>query len=146
MKNLSRVLLVDDNPADIDLTRDVLARSGHQSLVCHVADGEEAMAFLQREGKYADKPVPDLVLLDLNLPRKDGRAVLAELKCHPTLHSTPVVIFSTSQAGQDIAKSYELGANSYVCKPGNLHDYVAAVDSIGEFWFGCARSPREEEQ
>jgi chemotaxis family two-component system response regulator Rcp1 len=145
MKKLSRVLLVDDNPADIDLTRDVLARGDYPSLVCSVADGEEAMAFLQREGRYADKLVPDLVLLDLNLPRKDGRAVLAEVKSHPTLHSTPVVIFSTSQASQDIDKSYELGANSYVCKPGNLHDYVAAIDSIGEFWFGCARFPREEE-
>ena len=146
MKKLSRVLLVDDNPADIDLTRDVLAHSNCPNQVCWVGDGEEAMAFLQHEGKYADKPVPDLVLLDLNLPRKDGRAVLAEVKSHPTLHSTPVVIFSTSEASQDIAQSYELGANSYVCKPGNLHDYVAAVDSIGEFWFGCAQIPHEEER
>ena len=146
MKSISQVLLVDDNPADIDLTRDVLARSSYANLVCDVADGEEAMAFLQREGKYADKPVPDLVLLDLNLPRKDGLAVLAEVKSHPTLRRTPVVIFSTSQAALDIARSYELGANSYVCKPGNLHDYVAAIDSIGEFWFGCSRSPHEEAQ
>ena len=102
--------------------------------------------FCIREGKYADKPVPDLVLLDLNLPRKDGRAVLAEVKSHLKLRSTPIVIFSTSQATQDIATSYELGANSYVCKPGNLHDYVATIDSIGEFWFGCAHSPHEEEQ
>lgn len=144
MKKLPRVLLVDDNPADIDLTRDVLAHCNCPNLVCSVADGEEAMAFLRREGKYAGKPLPDLVLLDLNLPRKDGRAVLAEVKCHPTLRSTPVVIFSTSQASQDIARSYELGANSYVSKPGNLHDYVAAIDSIGEFWFGCARLPHEE--
>ena len=145
MKRLSRVLLVDDNPADIDLTRDVLARSGHPSLVCWVEDGEEAMAFLQRAGKYADLLAPDLVLLDLNLPRKDGRSVLGEVRSHPTLRFTPVVIFSTSQASQDIAQSYELGANSYVCKPGNLHDYVAAVDSIGEFWLGCVQFANEEE-
>jgi len=138
-------LLVDDNPADIDLTSDVLAHGDYPSLVCSVADGEEAIAYLQRAGQYADKLVPDLVLLDLNLPRKDGRAVLAEVKGHPRLRTTPVVIFSTSQASQDIAKSYELGANSYVCKPGNLHDYIAAVDSIGEFWFGCARFPHPEE-
>ncbi len=89
---------MDDNPADIDLTRDVLAHCNYPNLVCSVADGEEAMAFLRREGKYADKPLPDLVLLDLNLPRKDGRAVLAEVKSssHAALH--PVVIFSTSQA------------------------------------------------
>lgn len=146
MRNPSRVLLVDDNPADIDLTRDVLAHSGYPNLVSDVADGEEAISFLQREGKYADKPVPDLVLLDLNLPRKDGRAVLAEMKAHPTLRATPIVVFSTSQASLDIAASYELGANSYVCKPGNLRDYVAAIDSIGEFWFGCACSPHEEKQ
>lgn len=145
MKDISQVLLVDDNPADIDLASDVLSRCGHPNRVCSVTDGAEAIAFLHREGKYADKPVPDLVLLDLNLPRKDGRAVLAEVKSHFKLRSTPIVIFSTSQAVQDIATSYELGANSYVYKPGNLSDYVATIDSIGEFWFGCARSPHGEE-
>jgi CheY-like chemotaxis protein len=138
------VLLVDDNPADIDLTRDVLQHSNFPNQVCAVNDGKEAMAFLQQEGKYAGTPAPDLILLDLNLPCKDGRSVLSEVKAHPRLRSTPVVIFSTSQAGRDIASSYELGANSYVCKPGNLHDFVSAVDAIGEFWFGCARWPHEE--
>jgi CheY-like chemotaxis protein len=145
MKNISQVLLVDDNPADIDLASDVLSRCAHPNRVCSVTDGAEAIAFLHREGKYAGKPVPDLVLLDLNLPCKDGRAVLADVKSHPALRLTPIVVFSTSQAGQDIAASYELGANSYVCKPGNLSDYVAAIDSIGEFWFGCALAPGKEE-
>jgi CheY-like chemotaxis protein len=86
-----------------------------------------------------------LLLLDLNLPRKDGRAVLAEVKADPALRRMPVVILTTSQAQQDIAHSYDLGANSYVCKPGNLHDYIEAIHSIGEFWFGCACLPHEEE-
>ncbi len=145
MKTMSQVLLVDDNPADIDLATDVLARCNFPSLVSFVTDGSEAIAFLHQAGRYSDRPLPDLVLLDLNLPRKDGKAVLAEVKTHPSLRKTPIVIFSTSQARQDIETSYQLGANSYVCKPGNLHDYVAAIDSIGEFWFGCARFPVEED-
>ncbi len=145
MKRVSQVLLVDDNPADIDLTSDLLARSGYPSAVCAVTDGEEAMACLQRRGKYAAAPRPDLVLLDLNLPRKDGRVVLAEVKADASLRHTPIVILSTSQAGQDIAQSYELGANSYVCKPGNLQDYVAAIASIGDFWLGCVCSHSKEE-
>jgi two-component system response regulator len=140
------ILLVDDNPADLDLTSDVLARSERPKRVSSVMNGVEALDFLRHEGKYADTPDPDLIVLDLNLPRKDGRAVLAEVKADPLLRRTPVVVFSTSQAEFDILQSYNLGANSYVSKPGDLPEFVQAVESIENFWFGCARLPRKEEQ
>jgi len=137
---------VDDNPADTDLTAEVLARSGCPSHIHAVTDGVQAIAFLRREGKYAHATVPDIVILDLSLPGKDGRAVLAEVKADPVLRKIPIAIFSTSEARQDIVRSYELGANCYVSKPGNLRDFISAVTSIGEFWFGLARLPREEER
>ena len=142
----TEVLLVDDNPADTDLTTEVLARSGCPSHIHAVTDGVQAIAFLRREGKYALATVPDIVILDLSLPGKDGRAVLAEVKADPVLRKIPIAIFSTSEARQDIVRSYELGANCYVSKPGNLRDFISAVTSIGEFWFGLARLPREEER
>ncbi len=142
----TEVLLVDDNPADTDLTTEVLARSGCPSHIHAVTDGVQAIAFLRREGKYAHAIVPDIVILDLSLPGKDGRAVLAEVKADPVLRKIPIAIFSTSEARQDIMRSYELGANCYVSKPGNLRDFISAVTSIGEFWFGLARLPREEER
>jgi two-component system, chemotaxis family, response regulator Rcp1 len=145
MKSMPEVLLVDDNPADVDLTREALARSRCSHLLNSVSDGLEAIAFLHREGKYREVRRPDLMILDLNLPRKDGRSVLAEVKNDPDLRRTPVVIFSTSQAGQDIGHSYQLGANSYVSKPGNLDEFFSAVRSIGEFWLACACLPRPEE-
>jgi len=140
------VLLVDDNPADTDLTSEVLARNGCPSHIRAVGNGVEAIAVLRREGKYANVLLPDFVILDLSLPGKDGRAVLAEVKADPVLRKIPIAIFSTSDARQDIVRSYELGANCYVSKPGNLRDFVSAVTSIGEFWFGLARLPREEER
>lgn len=141
----TEVLLVDDSAADTDLTSEVLARPGYPSHICCVADGVEAIAFLRREGKFANVLVPDLVILDLNLPKKDGRAVLAEVKSDPALRQIPIAIFSTSEARQDIVRSYELGANCYVSKPGNLRDFISAVTSIREFWFGLARLPRADE-
>src|SRR5207249_9444071 len=110
------ILLVDDNPADLDLTSEVLARNERPKRVSSVMNGVEALGFLRHEGKYADTPDPDLILLDLNLPRKDGRAVLAEVKADPLLRRTPIVVFSTSQAEFDIMQSYNLGANSYVTR------------------------------
>ena len=142
MNRLPQVLLVDDNPADVGLAREALAGGRHQSRIDHVADGEEAVAFLHRAGRYANAVRPDLVILDLNLPKKDGRAVLAEVKAEADLRTIPIVVFSTSRAMLDIARSYELGANCYVSKPGNLDDYFAAVRSIEEFWFGFASLPR----
>jgi two-component system, chemotaxis family, response regulator Rcp1 len=142
----TEVLLVDDNPADTDLTTEVLARNGCPSHIHAVTDGTAAIAFLRRQGKYAHAIVPDFVILDLSLPGKDGRAVLAEVKADPLLRKIPIAIFSTSEARQDVMRSYELGANCYVSKPGNLRDFISAVTSIGEFWFGFARLPREEER
>jgi two-component system, chemotaxis family, response regulator Rcp1 len=142
----TEVLLVDDNPADTDLTSEILARNSCLSHIQSVADGLEAIAFLRREGKYAGALVPDFVILDLSLPGKDGRTVLAEVKGDPVLRMIPITIFSTSDAKQDILRSYELGANCYVSKPGNLRDFVSAVTSIGEFWFGLAHLPREEQR
>jgi two-component system, chemotaxis family, response regulator Rcp1 len=140
------VLLVDDNPADVDLTCEVLARSGCRIHVNAMSDGVAAIEFLRREGNHVDAIRPDLVILDLSLPKKDGRAVLAEVKGDPLLRKIPITIFSTSEAGQDIVRSYELGANCYVRKPGNLPDYISAVTSIREFWFGLVRLPHEEER
>jgi chemotaxis family two-component system response regulator Rcp1 len=142
----TEVLLVDDNPADTDLTSEVLARNGCPSHIQSVIDGVEAIAFLRRQGKYANVPRPDFVILDLSLPGKDGRAVLAEVKADPSLRQIPIAIFSTSEARQDILRSYELGANCYVSKPGNLRDFISAVTSIGEFWFGFVHLPHEEER
>jgi len=142
----TEVLLVDDNPADTDLTSEILARNGCPSHIQSVTDGMEAIAFLRREGKYASALVPDFVILDLSLPGKDGSAVLAEVKGDAVLRRIPIAIFSTSDAKQDILRSYELGANCYVSKPGNLRDFISAVTSISEFWFGLAHLPREEER
>ena len=145
MKSLPQVLLVDDNPADVGLAQEALAGGRHQSCISSVTNGEEAIAFLHRSGRYANVIRPDLVILDLNLPRKDGRAVLAEVKADHDLRSIPIVVFSTSRSMLDIARSYELGANCYVSKPGNLNDFCSVMQSIEEFWFGSASLPREEE-
>jgi len=142
----TEILLVDDNPADLDLTIEALARSKWPGNVSTVCDGAEAISFLRRGGKYAGAARPNLVLLDLNLPRKDGRSVLAEVKSDAVLHRIPVVVFSTSQAPLDIERCYELGANSYVSKPPNLQDWMTAVILLKDFWFGCACLPREENQ
>jgi len=145
MTTMAEILLVDDNPADLDLTIDALAQSPWRIHVSTVSDGAEAMAYLYREGKYSEAIRPHLILLDLNLPRKDGRAVLADMKSKPALRRIPVVIFSTSQARKDIESSYELGANSYVSKPPTLSEWVSAVKVLNEFWIGCACLPREVE-
>ena len=144
MARMSEILLVDDNPADLDLTIDALAQSAWPTNVSTVSDGAEAMAYLRHEGKYAAATRPHLVLLDLNLPRKDGRRVLADMKSDLALRRIPVVIFSTSQAAKDIERCYELGANSYVSKPPTLADWVSAMKLLKDFWIGCACLPREE--
>jgi CheY-like chemotaxis protein len=143
MKHAPQVLLVDDNPADVTLTRVASAEGRHKSQISNVWDGEEALAFLHQVGSYAGKARPDLVILDLNLPKKDGGAVLAEMKADPDLRTIPVVVFSTSRSNQDIDRSYKLGANCYVSKPGNLDEFMAAICTIEEFWFGSARLPKE---
>ena len=137
------ILLVDDNPADVVLMQEALVAGRYQSHISNVADGKQAMAFLNHVGQYANVPRPDLVILDLNLPKKDGRAVLAEVKTDVRLRTIPVIMFSTSRSMIEIVRCYELGANCYVSKPGNLEEYFQTVKSIEEFWFGSASLPRE---
>jgi chemotaxis family two-component system response regulator Rcp1 len=144
MKTAPEVLLVDDNPADIDLMNEVLAKSNRHFHVNAVGDGAEAISFLRRQGKHAEAPSTDLVVLDLNLPRKDGREVLSDLKTDPVLAKVPVVIFTTSQSNADISRCYELGANCYLRKPGNLPDFVAVVQSMADFWLGFVSLPQKE--
>jgi CheY-like chemotaxis protein len=142
MKETPEVLLVDDNAADVFLASEALAKSERPCRVSNVGDGEEAMAFLRKEGRYAGTGRPDLVILDLNLPRKSGEAVLAELRSDPNLRKIPVVVFSTSRSNRDIVRSYELGANCYLSKPGNLPEFFSTVQLIGEF-YGCVEpSPK----
>ncbi len=141
MKPAREVLLVDDNPADLELTAEFLSRSRCSSRIHSVNDGDQAIEFLQGKGKFSAARRPDLIVLDLNLPRKPGRGVLAEIKRDPCLREIPVIIFSTSQAPNDVYASYQLGANSYVRKPGNLADFVATVTTMGDFWFCCADPP-----
>lgn len=141
MKAAPDVLMVDDNPADVALVSEALAGSKHRSQLSTVGDGVEAMAFLNHREKYVNAIRPDLVILDLNLPKRDGLAVLAAMKAGPDLRRIPVVIFSTSELQKDIVRSYEIGANCYVRKPGNLNDFFSAVKAIEEFWFGSAVLP-----
>ena len=128
------VLLVEDSPGDVRLTREAF-REANGSVQLHVAsDGVEAMAFLRREGEYRDVPRPDFILLDLNLPRMDGREVLALIKADPSLRTIPTIILTTSEADADILKSYELNANAYLRKPVTLEKFEALVRSINDFW------------
>jgi two-component system, chemotaxis family, response regulator Rcp1 len=146
MKNEPELLLIDDNPADTDLMAEILSKCKKKFHVNVVSDGAQAMSFLRRQGNYAEAPTPDLLVLDLNLPRKDGRRVLAELKSDPKLSKIPVVVFTTSEADSDVMRSYELGANCYLRKPGNLVDFVEAVQAMADFWLGCASLPQKEKQ
>jgi two-component system, chemotaxis family, response regulator Rcp1 len=137
---------VDDNPADLDLTHEVLKKSMHNFSVNTAEDGAQAIAFLQRTGDYAQKPRPDLIVLDLNLPCRHGREVLKEVKTTPELAWIPVVVFTSSQATSDVNQSYDLGANCYLRKPGNLTDFRAVVQSLADFWLSFAILPRRENQ
>ncbi|MGC2197594.1 MAG: response regulator [Terriglobales bacterium] len=146
MRTEAEVLLVDDNPADLDLTRDVLGKSKVRFHVSTVGDGEEAMEFLRGQGKFVAAPRPDIIVLDLNLPRKDGREVLSEVRSDPALARIPVVVFTTSQASSDVNRSYELGANCYLRKPGNLADFTRVVQSMADFWLSFASLPHKEKR
>ncbi len=137
------VLLVEDSPGDVRLTREAF-RDAKVHIKLHVAsDGTKAMAFLKREGEQADAPRPDLILLDLNLPKKDGRQVLEEIKGSPTLKSIPVVILTTSSSEADILTSYMLHANCYITKPVGLEGFLKVVRSIDNFWLTVVKLPRE---
>jgi CheY-like chemotaxis protein len=136
------VLLVEDSPGDVRLTQEAF-REANVTIKLHVAlDGVEAMAFLRREGDHADAPRPDLILLDLNLPRMDGREVLALIKGDDNLRSIPTVILTTSEAEADIVKSYDLQANCYLSKPVQLDSFVGLVKSINDFWLTTAKLPQ----
>ncbi len=138
------ILMVDDNPADVDLTREALDGSKRPYRLTSVPDGEEAICFLAHKGAYARAATPDLLLLDLNLPRIDGRHVLAEIKKDPKLSRIPVVVFTTSRALSDVLHSYELGANCYVRKPGTWPEFLATVRGVADFWLGRAILPQKE--
>jgi chemotaxis family two-component system response regulator Rcp1 len=135
------ILLVEDNPGDADLAREALEGSKLHNQLFVVGDGEAAMDFLHKTGEYADMPRPDLILLDLNLPRKDGREVLAEIKAHQNLKRIPVVILTTSQSEEDVLKSYNLHANCYITKPIDLNQFIRVVRSIEDFWLSIVVLP-----
>lgn len=135
------ILLVDDSAGDIRLAMEALKESKVCNTVYTVSDGVEAMAFLRHEGKYKDMPRPDLILLDLNMPRKDGRETLAEIKQDPDLKSIPVVILTVSSSDEDIIKAYNLYANCYITKPIDLDQFTQVVASIEDFWFGIVKLP-----
>jgi CheY-like chemotaxis protein len=137
------VLLVEDNPADVRLTEEALKEGKVRNRLHSVPDGVEALAFLRREGKYVDAVRPDLILLDLNLPRKSGREVLGEIKTDPALRHIPVVVLTSSQAEKDIAQAYDLHANCYVTKPVDLDRFIEVVKSIEGFWFSIVKLPSE---
>jgi two-component system, chemotaxis family, response regulator Rcp1 len=138
------ILLVEDNPGDVRLTIEALKEAKVRNHLSVAKDGVEALAFLHREGSYAAAARPDLILLDLNLPRKDGREVLAEIKADTSLRAIPVVILTTSQADQDILRSYELHANCYITKPVDLDQFITVVKSIEDFWLTIVTLPRPE--
>ncbi len=140
----AEILLVEDDPADVELTRETLLVAKVVTSLHVVGDGLEALAFLRRAGQYAEAPRPDLILLDLNLPRMDGRAFLAEIRADDRLKSIPVVVLTTSQAEEDILKSYRLGANCFITKPVGLAEFARVVDAIEDFWFTIVCLPCEK--
>jgi chemotaxis family two-component system response regulator Rcp1 len=138
------ILLVEDNPGDVRLTEEALRQGKVRNNLNVAADGVEAVAFLRRQGRYAHAPRPDLILLDLNLPKKDGREVLAEIKADVGLRKIPVVVLTTSQAEEDVFKAYGLNANCYVTKPVGLEQFVAVVNSIEDFWLTIVKLPKDK--
>ncbi len=138
------ILLVEDNPGDVRLSVEVLRDAKVHNHLNTVSDGVEALAFLRKEGIYANVSHPDLILLDLNLPKKDGREVLAEIKADDNLKRIPVVVLTTSQSEEDILKAYELHANCYISKPVNLDQFIKVVQSIEAFWLTIVKLPADK--
>jgi len=137
------ILMVEDNPDDIELTQEALKETKICNRLHIVRDGDQALRFLQGMEPYTDVPRPDLIFLDLNLPKRDGREVLAEIKADEALRRIPVVILTTSQAEEDILQTYELHANCYITKPVDLEQFIRVVRSIEQFWFTVVRLPGE---
>ena len=141
MPSIIDVLLVEDDPGDVLMTREAFEEHKLRNNLHVVNDGVEAVSFLRREGEYVDAPRPGLILLDLNLPRKDGREVLREIKADETLRSIPVVVLTTSEAEEDVLRSYDLHANAYVTKPLDLNEFIAALRAVEGFWLDLATLP-----
>jgi CheY-like chemotaxis protein len=137
----AEILLVEDDPGDILLTREMLKDAGVVSDLAVVENGIDAIAYLRRTGRYAQAVRPDIILLDLNLPKKDGREVLAEIKQDPDLRLIPVIVLTTSRSAEDITRCYDLHANCYITKPLGLEQFGRVVRSIGEFWFSVVTLP-----
>jgi chemotaxis family two-component system response regulator Rcp1 len=135
------ILLAEDNPGDVRLTQQALKDSKMRNNLNVVSDGEEAIAFLRREPPYEDAPRPGLFLLDLNMPKKDGKEVLEEIKADPALRTIPTVVLTTSKADQDVLKAYELHANAYITKPVDFEQFIEVVKTIREFWLTIVRLP-----
>lgn len=135
------ILLVDDNPADVDLTLEALQEAKLRNHVRVAQDGVVAMEMLRREGPHAGTPLPDLVLLDLNMPRKDGREVLKEVKEDPALKRIPIVVLTTSEAEKDVLDAYEQRANAYIVKPVNFDQFFRSIQSLEDFWLTVVRLP-----
>ena len=135
------IMLVEDNPGDVRLTQEALKEGKMLNNLHVVGDGVEALAFLRREGEYADAPRPDVILLDLNLPKKDGREVLAEVKADEDLRRIPVVVLTVSKAEEDILKTYDLHANCYITKPLDLDQFIKVVKAIEDFWLTIVKLP-----
>jgi CheY-like chemotaxis protein len=142
---MTKILLVEDNPGDVRLMVEALKEGRVLNQLSVVRDGVEAMAFLRQEGQYAQANRPDLIMLDLNLPKKDGREVLAEIKADDRLKVIPVVILTTSEAEQDILKSYNLHANCYITKPVDLEQFITVVKGIENFWLSIVKLPSHEQ-
>jgi CheY-like chemotaxis protein len=140
------VLLVEDDPGDVVLVTEAFEHNKVHNRLHHVQDGVEALAFLRRDGGFADAPTPDLVLLDLNLPRKDGREVLAEVKEDPQLRRIPIVVLTTSKAEEDVLRSYDLHANAYVTKPVDFERFIEVVRQIDEFFVSVVKLPGRGER
>lgn len=136
------ILLVEDNPGDVRLTREALKESKVLNNLHTAIDGVDALEFLQRKGEYVNAVRPDIILLDLNLPRKDGRELLADIKTDPDLRRIPVVILTTSKAEDDITQTYDLHANCYITKPVDLDQFIKVVKSVEDFWFTIVKLPR----
>lgn len=141
MLRLVDILLVEDNPADVRLTREALKENKMANNLSVVVDGVEAMNYLRKKGKYAKATKPDIILLDLNLPKKDGREVLAEVKQDKDLKRIPIVILTSSQAEEDILKTYNLHANCYITKPVDFNQFLKVVQSIEDFWLTIVKLP-----
>ncbi|ODS56251.1 MAG: hypothetical protein ABS36_07560 [Acidobacteria bacterium SCN 69-37] len=138
------ILLVEDNPGDARLTREAFASCAVPGTLHDVRDGEQALAFLRRQGPFATAPTPQLVLLDLNLPRRDGREVLQDMKGDPALRHIPVVVLTSSAADEDVLRSYHLHANCFITKPGDIEAWSRVIDGIGRFWLDLVQLPPAE--